>query len=85
MNIKNLYISAGVLAVLAIATSLFKRSDSAPLLDDRVGSAIVDPAALRDTAKIVVVMEDETLSFANQGETSATSKRKSRSNRYAGI
>ena len=30
MNIKNLYISAGVLAVLAIATSLFKRSDSAP-------------------------------------------------------
>ena len=33
MNIKNLYISAGVLAVIAIATSLFKKSDSAPLLD----------------------------------------------------
>lgn len=67
MNIKNLYISAGVLAVIAIATSLFKKSDSAPLLDDRVGTAIVDPAALRDTAKIVVKMEDETLTFANQG------------------
>ena len=69
MNIKNLYISAGVLAVFAIATSLFKRSDSAPLLDDRVGTALVDPTALRDTVKIVIEMEDETLSFANQGKS----------------
>ena len=69
MNIKNLYYSAGILAVLAIATSLFKKSDSAPLLDDRVGTAIVDSAALRDTAKIVVEMEDQTLSFVNQGES----------------
>ena len=69
MNIKNLYISAGVLAILAIATSLFKKSDSAPLLDDRVGTAIVDSAALRDTAKIVVEMEDGSLSLVNQGES----------------
>ncbi|HCR30475.1 MAG TPA: hypothetical protein DIV79_10700 [Opitutae bacterium] len=69
MNIKNLYISAGVLTILAIATSLFKKSDSAPLLDDRVGTAIVERTALSDTAKIIVEKEDETLTFANMGES----------------
>jgi hypothetical protein len=69
MNIRNLYISAGVLAVLAIVTSLFKKSDSAPLLDDRVGTPIIEPAALRDTAKIIVETEEESLTFTNAGES----------------
>lgn len=69
MNIRNLYISAGVLAVLALVTSLFKKSDSAPLLDERVGTAIVDPASLRDTAKIIVEKEEERLTFTNAGES----------------
>jgi len=69
MNIKNLYISTGILALLAIVTSLFKKSDSAPLLDDRVGTPIIEPAALRDTAKIIVETEEESLTFTAAGES----------------
>ena len=48
MNLKNLYISAGVLAILAIITSYLNSSNNAPLLDERVGSTVVDKALLRN-------------------------------------
>jgi len=71
MNIKNLYISAGVLAVLAIITSFLTRTSNAPLLDDRVGSSVVDAAKLRDTAKIVVETDGETMTLVNDEEKKA--------------
>lgn len=63
MNLKNLYISAGVLAVLAIIVSFLKNSNNAPLLDERVGTSLVEAAALRDTAKLVVEADGQTLTF----------------------
>lgn len=65
MNIKNLYISAGILAVLAIITSFLNRSNNAPLLDERVGSSIVDAASLRDTAKIIVNSDGTEITLVN--------------------
>ncbi|OUW19635.1 MAG: hypothetical protein CBD18_00505 [Opitutales bacterium TMED158] len=63
MNIKNLYITAGVLAILALIVSFLKNSSSAPLLDERVGTNLVDETALRDTAKLVVDADGQTLTF----------------------
>tara|TARA_B100000900_G_C20594862_1_gene722980 strand:+ start:936 stop:2051 length:1116 start_codon:yes stop_codon:yes gene_type:complete len=71
MNIRHLYISAGVLAVLAIITSVLTRTSSAPLLDERVGSNVVDPANLRDTAKIVVETDGEKITLVNDEEKKA--------------
>ncbi len=65
MNIKNLYISAGVLAVLAIITSLLNRSNNAPLLDERVGSNVVDATLLRDTAQIIVETDGQSITLVN--------------------
>lgn len=71
MNIKHLYISAGVLAVLAIITSILTRTSNAPLLDERVGSSLVDAANLRDTAKIIVETEGEKITLVNDEEKKA--------------
>ncbi|MBT5816300.1 MAG: DUF4340 domain-containing protein [Opitutales bacterium] len=63
MNLKNLYISAGVLAILAIITSYLNSSNNAPLLDERVGSTVVDKALLRNAAKAIVNDDDQTLTL----------------------
>ena len=63
MNLKNLYISAGVLAVLAVIVSFLKNSSNAPLLDERVGTNLVERAALVDTAKLIVEADGQTLTF----------------------
>ena len=63
MNLKNLYISAGVLAILAIITSYLSSSNNAPLLDERVGSTLVDEALLRNAAKAIVNDDDKTLTL----------------------
>ena len=63
MNLKNLYISAGVLAILAIITSYLNSSNNAPLLDERVGSTVVDESLLRNAAKAIVTDDDQTLTL----------------------
>ena len=68
MNLKNLYISAGVLAVLAIITSFLNSSNSSPLLDERVGSSLVDASLLRTAAKAIVASNDQTLTIRNDSE-----------------
>ena len=68
MNLKNLYISAGILAALAIITSFLKSSNNAPLLDERVGSSIVDASLLRNAAKIIVTDDGRTLTMISDSE-----------------
>ena len=63
MNLKNLYITAGVLAVLAIITSYLNSSNNAPLLDERVGSTVVDESLLRNAAKAIVTNDNKTLTL----------------------
>jgi hypothetical protein len=63
MNLKNLYITAGVLAVLAIITSYLNSSNNAPLLDERVGSTVVDESLLRNAAKAIVSDGNQTLTL----------------------
>ena len=63
MNLKNLYITAGVLAVLAIITSYLNSSNNAPLLDERVGSTVVDESLLRNAAKAIVSDGNQTLNL----------------------
>lgn len=68
MNLKNLYVSAGVLAVLAIITGFLKSSNNAPLLDERVGSNVLDASLLRNAAKAIVTDDGRTLTMINDSE-----------------
>ncbi len=64
MNLKNLYICTGVLAILAIITNLLTRTSNAPLQDDRVGSTIVASERLQDAAKVVITTDGTTITLA---------------------
>ncbi len=71
MNLKNLYVCAGILLVLAILINLFTGSSNAPLLDERVGSSIVDPSALRDAGKIIVESGGDTITLVSSPEANS--------------
>lgn len=63
MNIKHLYISTGVLLVLAAITFFIKNADSSAPEDPRVGTAILQMETLQGTASIALTTEDETFHF----------------------
>ncbi len=71
MTLKNLYISAGILAILAIITNFLNSSDNAVLLDERVGTKIVEKSLLRDTSKIVIDTEGQILTLTSNEEKNA--------------
>lgn len=69
MNLRNLYLSAGVLAVLAILTNFFKNKDAAYDEDPRIGTPIVLEASLRDTHSVTLKSDGETITI-RRNETS---------------
>ncbi len=58
MNLKNLYISAGILAILAVITSFLKTTDSAPLQDEREKGPLVDESKLAEAFQVRVTGSD---------------------------
>ena len=66
MSLKNLYISTGILAVLAVITFLLNRPASEPKQDPRVGEPIVPTEILREANQIEFSSGDESVTFVNQ-------------------
>lgn len=63
MNLKNLYLSTAVLAVLAVITYFVKNSDSSVPQDPRVGTAIVTNDALDSVATLEMISGTESMTF----------------------
>lgn len=70
MNLKNLYISAGVLAIVAIITSFLKTTDSAPLQDEREQGPIVDETKLGEAAQVRITGSDGVVTIVKNDEDS---------------
>ena len=66
MTLRNLYISTGILAVLAVITFFLNRPESEPKQDPRVGESIVSTEILRKANQIVFSSGDENVTFLNQ-------------------
>ena len=66
MTLKKLYISTGILAVLAVITSLLNRPDSEPKRDPRVGESIVSAEILREANQIEFSSGNKSVTFVNQ-------------------
>lgn len=70
MNLKTLYASAGILAVLAAIVYFVKTRDTAPLDDPRIGQPLVHPPSLRSAMKIALDGGDQQLTVARDSENS---------------
>ncbi|MEM9161056.1 MAG: DUF4340 domain-containing protein, partial [Verrucomicrobiota bacterium] len=57
--LKNLYISAGILAALAVITSFISSKDNTILADERIGQAIAQDDDLRGVAKVTLRSDGE--------------------------
>jgi len=68
MTLKNLYISTGVLAVLAVITYFINKPSPEPKQDPRVGEAIVSQEVLRSANQIEFSSDGETVTIANRVE-----------------
>lgn len=69
MNLKTLYISAAVLAVLALAINWAAAPDKAPPLDPRVGNSLLSEAALENLDTILVEGDGQTVTIRRDAET----------------
>ena len=64
MNLKNLYTSAAILAVIAIIVSFLTSRDNTVLADERIGSPIITDKGFLGTTKVTLESNGESVSIS---------------------